>query len=101
MQVIIFSFEGAASVKYDENEIKNILKMMLKCLYVMMPLLLIWIYIWKNLFAYVDEEAHYYLWNKQKTHVMQDQYYDTIILGDSVVNAAYILEILSDLTVNR
>ncbi len=79
---------------------KNIVKLLIKCVCVMLPMIVIYIYTWVNPLAYMDEEAPHYLWNKEIVNSGEDFYYDTIILGDSMANAAYMPEILSDTAIN-
>lgn len=78
----------------------KILKLMMKGICAMLPMILISIYAWKNPLGFMDQEAPYYLWNKEKTNTAQDKQYGTLILGDSTANAAYVPEILSDDTIN-
>lgn len=79
---------------------KNIVKLMLKCICVMLPLIAVYAYTWINPIGYMDGESPHYLWNKEKANSPEDRYYDTIILGDSMANAAYMPEVLSDSTIN-
>lgn len=79
---------------------KNIVKLMIKGICVMLPLIAIYAYTWINPMGYMDGESPHYLWNKEKVNSPEDRYYDTIILGDSMANAAYMPEILSDTTIN-
>lgn len=79
---------------------KNVIKLLAKGALVMLPMLVIYIYIWVSPMAFMDEEIPHYLWNKEKTNTPEDRYYDTIILGDSIANAAYMPEILSETTIN-
>ena len=61
----------------------------------MFPMLAIYAYTWFNPLGYMDEESPHYLWNKEKVNSEETCYYDTIILGDSMANAAYMPEVLS------
>lgn len=79
---------------------KNIIKLLVKGVCVMLPMIFIYIYTWVNPLAFMDEEAPHYLWNKETANSEEERYYDTIILGDSMANAAYMPEILSDTTIN-
>lgn len=79
---------------------KNIVKLGVKCICVMFPLLAIYACMWLNPLGYMDEESPHYLWNKEKVNSEETCYYDTIILGDSMANAAYMPEVLSDTTIN-
>lgn len=78
---------------------KNVI-LLIKGICILMPLIFVSVYSWRNPLGFMDDEAPYYLWNKEKTNTVQDKYYETIILGDSVANAAYIPELLSDHTIN-
>ena len=79
---------------------KNIVRLAIKCICVMLPMLAVYAYTWLNPLGYMDEESPHYLWNKEKVNTEETRYYDTIILGDSMANAAYMPEILSDTTIN-
>lgn len=79
---------------------KNIARLAVKSICVMLPMLAIYAYTWLNPLGYMDEESPHYLWNKEKVNSKETHYYDTIILGDSMANAAYMPEILSDSTIN-
>lgn len=72
----------------------------LKCFLVMVPFIWIAVYSKNNLMAFADEEAPYYVWNKNFCNTTQEKEYKTVIIGDSVANAAYMPEVLSDATVN-
>ncbi len=76
------------------------IKFTIKCVIVIAPIILIAIYAKNNLLAFADEEAPYYLWNKQFCNTAQEQQYDVVILGDSVANGSYMPEVLSSSTVN-
>ena len=75
-------------------------KFLVRCLIALVPLLFICIYAKANALAFMDEEAPYYLWNKEKSNTKQNQKYDVIILGDSTANAAFVPGVLSDKTIN-
>lgn len=79
---------------------KQAVKLILKCFLVLLPVTVMISFFWKNPLAFVDSEALYYLWNKEVANATQEKYYKVIILGDSVANAAYVPEILSDDTLN-
>ena len=79
---------------------KNIAKLLIKSVLFMLPLLVIYLYIWTNPMAFMDEEIPHYLWNKEKVNTSEERCYDTIILGDSIANAAYMPELLSESTIN-
>ncbi len=76
------------------------LKLICKSAAVMLPLIILifWFSVFPN--SFIDEEAPYYIWNREVSRQGQDKYYDTVILGDSVANAAYMPELLSDSTIN-
>ena len=79
---------------------KQIVKLIIKCSCVMLPLWVVCMYIRSHPLAFMDSEAPYYLWNKIKTNTANEQSYDVLILGDSVANAAYMPEALSGTTLN-
>ncbi|MCI9624906.1 MAG: hypothetical protein HFI23_16495 [Lachnospiraceae bacterium] len=79
---------------------KHIIKLAIKGICVMFPMLAIYAYTWFNPLGYMDEESPHYLWNKEKVNSEETCYYDTIILGDSMANAAYMPEVLSDTAIN-
>ncbi len=79
---------------------KNIVRLMIKSICVMLPMIVIYAYTWMNPMGFMDGETPHYLWNKEKVNSPEDWYYDTIILGDSMANAAYMPEILSDTVIN-
>lgn len=64
------------------------------------PIIWISLYSRNNMLAYVDEEAPYYIWNRDVCNTMQSKHYTTVILGDSVANVSYIPEALSDTVIN-
>lgn len=66
----------------------------------MLPFIVFSVYAWGNFMAFADEESPYYVWNKEFTRTTQEKKYDVVILGDSVANASYAPELLSDTTVN-
>lgn len=76
------------------------MKLLGKCLAVSAPLIGLVLFFSSSMPAFVDDEAPYYLWGKEKTRNAQDQYYETVILGDSAANSAYMPEILSGGTIN-
>ena len=79
---------------------KQIVKLIIKCGCVMLPLLVVCMYIRSHPLAFMDNEAPHYLWNKIKTNTAGGQTYDVLILGDSAANAAYMPEALSGTTLN-
>ncbi len=72
----------------------------IKCIIVLLPVLVIMLYSQKHLMSFIDEEIPYYLWNKEQCSSRNKEDYDVLILGDSVANAAYMPEILSDRCIN-
>ena len=72
----------------------------LKCLLVLLPLVCIVTYIKMSLLSFADLEIPNYLWNKRFCGITQEKNYDTVILGDSGANAAYMPEVLSSATIN-
>lgn len=78
----------------------KIFKLIVKGICVMLPMIIICIYIWRNPLGFMDHDAIFYIWSREKTNTLQDKQYETIILGDSTANAAYVPEILSDTTIN-
>ena len=79
---------------------KNLLKLAIKCLLVCLPMIVVTVYLRWQPFNYVDGEAPYYIWNRDQARQESETYYETIILGDSVANSAFLPEVLSDGTIN-
>lgn len=79
---------------------KQIGKLAFKCFCVLLPFVVLWCYMRQHMLAFVDNEAPYYIWNREKTNSEQEKQYRVIILGDSVANAAYVPEALSRDTLN-
>ena len=79
---------------------RKLVKLFWKSLCVMFPMLVAIGYFHARPMSYADGEIPYYIWNKDKATTTSDKPYETIILGDSVANAAYAPEILSDRTLN-
>ncbi len=75
-------------------------KLLGKCIAVMAPLVLLLVYFPNFMINYIDGEAPSFIWNKRVSNTPQDKYYDVVVLGDSVSNAAYVPEELSDSTIN-
>ena len=71
----------------------------IKCYIILMGVSSLGLSVIMNPLAFMDEEAPYYLWNKEIVNSNKEKY-DIIILGDSVANAAYVPEILSNNSVN-
>ena len=76
------------------------LKFILKCILVILPFIVVMLYTKFSFMAFADEEAPYYIWNKDKCAKKQETSYEVVILGDSCANAAYIPELMSDKTIN-
>lgn len=76
------------------------IKFILKCILVILPFIVVMLYTKFSFMAFADEEAPYYIWNKNICTQKQDSQYDVVILGDSCANAAYIPELMSDKTIN-
>lgn len=70
------------------------------CFCAVMPVVALGWYLSANPMAYMDEEAPYYLWNREVANSSHEKYYSTIILGDSLPNAAFEPALLSDGTLN-
>lgn len=70
-----------------------------KCFVVLIPLWMIIIYAKYNMLGFTDNEAPNYIWNKNVCTSGHEKY-DVVILGDSVANAAYMPEVLSDSCIN-
>ncbi len=79
---------------------RKLVKLFWKSLCVMFPMLVAIGYFHARPMSYADGEIPYYIWNKDKASTTSDKPYEMIILGDSVANAAYAPEILSDRTLN-
>lgn len=79
---------------------RNVFKLSTKGIGVILPVIFVYIYTWMNPLGYMDEEAPYYMWNKEQANTRQEKDYRVIILGDSTANASYAPEILSDDTIN-
>ena len=67
---------------------------------ILLPVVLLCVYTAKEMMRYGDDETAYYLWNRDVTEDGNTRYYETLILGDSSANAAYLPELLSEGTVN-
>ena len=79
---------------------KNLLKLTAKCFLVCLPMIAVTVYLRWQPFNYMDGEAPYYIWNRDQARQGSETYYETIILGDSVANSAFLPEVLSDGTIN-
>ena len=47
---------------------KHIIKLAIKGICVMLPMIAIYAYTWFNPLGYMDEESPHYLWNKEKVN---------------------------------
>lgn len=72
----------------------------LTCICVLLPVVCISLYCHFGMIKFVDDEAPYFLWNREMVNNHHEEFYDTIILGDSTANAAYEPAVLSDGTIN-
>lgn len=79
---------------------KTYAKLLGKCVAVMAPLIVLCIYFSQHIMAFIDGEGPYYMWNRETVTSPHEEYYDVVILGDSLANAAYMPEVLSDSTIN-
>lgn len=77
------------------------LKLIYKCFMVTLPFWILWIHIWTNPLSYYGafDNANF-LWNKKNINTTQKQEYNTLILGDSLANSAFVPEYLSEDTLN-
>ncbi len=75
-------------------------KFMAKCLLVILPVICLIGYTSMSPLSYYDGEAPAYVWNREYCNTHHDKEVKTIILGDSVANASYMPEVLSDDTIN-
>ena len=69
-------------------------------LLVLLPVIFLCVYTATQMMRFGDDETAYYLWNKDITAQKDSRYYETLILGDSSANAAYLPELLSEGTIN-
>lgn len=81
-------------------KLRGVLCLLFKCLCVTAPLWGAAIFCSTHLLYIVGEGYVGPLWNRNFTYTTQEKEYDTIILGDSIANSAYIPEVLSEKTVN-
>ena len=78
---------------------KNVIKLIVKCIIVIAPFIAFYWYASSHLMSFADEEVPYYLWNKEICRSNGDSA-EIIFLGDSVSNAGYAPELLSDSSIN-
>lgn len=74
-------------------------KFLIKCFLVLMPFWIVWGYIWLFPMNYINSTGIHYLSNKNVVNDM-NQSYDVVILGDSVSNASFAPEYMSEGTLN-
>ena len=79
---------------------KNVGKLLLKCILALVPLWIICIFIAKSPLSYLSSDSVGAYWNKEFTKTKQDKYYDAVILGDSMAATSFMPELLSDSTIN-
>ena len=79
---------------------RNKIRFFSTCICILLPLVCLCLYTRLNPLAFMDGEAPFYIWNKEKANTEQEKYYDVLILGDSVANAGYIPALLSDSSLN-
>ena len=82
------------------DKLKGLLLLIFKCVCVSAPLWGTAIFCSTNLLTVVGTGYVRSLWNRNFTHTTQEKQYDVVIIGDSLANAAYIPEVLSDSTIN-
>lgn len=79
---------------------KRCLKLAGKCLLVLLPLIALEVIFSQTFMSYFNGEAFEILWMKEKINTHQEKRYDVMVLGDSLANASYLPEVLSDRTIN-
>ena len=75
-------------------------KLIFKCFIVTLPLWLLWAYIWimpTNIYSARNRPL---IWNKNFINTHHKNKYDTLIIGDSLANSAFLPNYLSDNTIN-
>ena len=87
-------------MKKTENGWIELIKIIVMAVIVFLPVVFLCLFIRNHTMDYSDGETPYYFWNRDFTHTKQDQYFSTLILGDSAANAAYLPEAMSEGTVN-
>ena len=80
--------------------IKQMSKLLLSALIVVLPAIALWLYIIYGGMYYLDPEYPYEVWNKEFCQTDHNGNVDVLFLGDSAVNAAVLPENLSDGTYN-
>lgn len=79
---------------------RKILKLLYKCILVAFPVFGLMLFAKYNFMGFAVIEAPPYLWNKDFCRTKHEKKMDTVIIGDSVANSAYMPEVLSGTTVN-
>ncbi len=79
---------------------KNVLKLLFKCVLVLMPFWGICIFAAASPLSYLSSNSVSPYWNRVFTQKTQDKYYDVVIIGDSMAATSIMPEVLSDTTIN-
>lgn len=79
---------------------KNVGKLIIKCILALIPLWVICLFIAKSPLSYLSPDSVSAYWNKEFTQTKQDKNYDVVILGDSMAATSFMPELLSDSTIN-
>ncbi len=79
---------------------KNVGKLIIKCILALIPLWVICVFIAKSPLSYLSPDSVSAYWNKEFTQTKQDKKYDVVILGDSMAATSFMPELLSDSTIN-
>lgn len=87
-------------MKKTENGWIELIKIIGMAVIVLLPAVFLCLFLRNHTMDYSDGETPYYFWNRDFTRSTQDQYFSTLILGDSAANAAYLPEAMSEGTVN-
>lgn len=82
------------------DKLKGLLLLIFKCVCVSAPLWGTMFFCRTQLLSIVGTGYVRPLWNRNFTHTTQEKQYDVVIIGDSLANAAYIPEVLSDSAIN-
>lgn len=79
---------------------KQLIKLSIKCILVLIPLWLAIFYAWHNPLAYLSTDSVPLYWNVQASNTSHDKYYGVLVLGDSTAAASFMPEMMSDDTLN-
>lgn len=79
-----------------KTKIINIIKLIL----VFLPFIVVMVYSKFFALAFFDNETPYYIWNREFCKTSHAENYRSLIIGDSIANAAFIPEVLSESTLN-